>query len=188
MPTLRLIKPSESPTLSDGGAGPQPRISSGATSNAPETVPIRLESLPTPLRAVVRDQPDGSMRIEADLPWLAVGTAVHAGPPGAGERTAKVHAFDVEVTSGGSARLVILTAPPAAAVSVAPALPQRPARRGWRLLLGLIVIGMAAGTGYFLGQLSSPSMVLAPRPDGVARDQRLSRVITSSSGPTRYQR
>src|SRR5689334_1504317 len=96
MPTLRLVEPHESPAPAETGQ--------------PETVPIRLESLPAPLRAVVRDQPDGSLRIEAELPWLAVGTVVHAGPPGGAERSAQVQDFDVEVTDGGSARLVILTA------------------------------------------------------------------------------
>jgi hypothetical protein len=158
MATLRLIKPHESAAPADG----EP---SATTPGRPETVSIRFGSLPAPLRAVVRDQRDGGLRIEAELPWLAVGTVVHGGPPGGVERTAQVSAFEVEVTSGGSARLVILTAPPTSAVPPSPTAsppPPRPSLRLRKVLLGALVIVTAAAAGYFLGQLSSPAIVLEP--------------------------
>jgi hypothetical protein len=160
MATLRLIEPHEHPAPDKPPQTVQPR----------EEVPIRLESLPIPLRAVVRDQPDGSLRIEAELPWLAVGTAVHAGSPEGGERTAQVQDFDMEVTSGGSARLVILTAPPAGALAPAVARTQPQARRHFRSLVGGALIAIAAAaSGYAVGRLSPAKLALeAPRPAPLA--------------------
>jgi hypothetical protein len=165
MPTLRLIKKSES----SAPAGGESVSSPSATTSGPETVPIRFESLPTPLRAVVREQPDGALRIEAELPWLAVGTVVHGSPPGGVERTAEVSSFDLEVTSGGSARLVVLTAPSGTVRSPAPARSPAPKRRLLKVLLATLAIGAAAVAGYLVGQLSSPAMVLeAPWPAAAA--------------------
>ena len=148
MATLRLIKPHESP----------------APAVEPEPVPIRLESLPTPLRAVVRDQPDGSLRIEAELPWLAIGTGIHAGSSHGGEeRTAQVQDFDVEITSGGSARLVILTAPSQGArAQAAISAPRSRTGRLWSVVRGGLIIATAAACGYALAQLSSAKMALDP--------------------------
>jgi hypothetical protein len=109
-------------------------------------VPIRLESLPTPLRAVVRDHTEGSIRIEAELPWLAVGTVVHAGNPDGTERTGRVRSFDVELTGEGSARLLIY-----ATLAGAPELPaplrrrQRRSRRSPLLVLALVLGSAASG-------------------------------------------
>jgi len=93
MATLRLIKPREPG---------KPRAS-----GRPGETRIRLESLPTPVRAVVRDRSESGITIEAELPWLSIGTVVRVGDGDGVEHAGRVHSFDVEVTSTGSARLLI---------------------------------------------------------------------------------
>jgi hypothetical protein len=71
---------------------------------------IKLESLPALLRAVVSGVSDTGITIEAELPWLAVGTAVHADCPDGVGYDARVQRFDLDVTSSGAARLRIFAA------------------------------------------------------------------------------
>src|SRR2546430_1816888 len=136
MPTLRLTKPRP-------------------FSPPSEEVPIKLESLPTPLRAVVRNQSESCLRIEAELPWLAIGTVVNVGSPEGGELTGRVQSFDVEVTSAGSARLVIFAglspAGPASGDETGTR-PRRRARTGrWPLVLIAAFVIAAALSGYAFG-------------------------------------
>jgi hypothetical protein len=73
---------------------------------------IKLESLPALLRAVVSGVSDAGITIEAELPWLSVGTAVHADCPDGVAYDARVQRFDIEVTGAGTARLRIFAALP----------------------------------------------------------------------------
>jgi hypothetical protein len=147
MHTLRIVSRQETPRP----VGGQDRTQEVEVSPPPDSsggrgeVPIRLESLPTPLRAVVRDHAEGCLRIEAELPWLAVGTVVHAGNDDGTDRVGRVRAFDVELTGEGSARLLIY-ATLAGAHLPATSLPKR-ARRPQRrspVLIAAFVLGAAA--------------------------------------------
>jgi hypothetical protein len=104
----------------------------------------------------VSDVSDIGITIEAELPWLAVGTALQADCPNGVEYTARVHSFDLDVTGTGAARLRIFAAlsapdepqadPPS---SKCPRQPTRPYLR--RLLaLGAFVLAatlLCAGVG-----------------------------------------
>src|SRR5437868_2332270 len=70
-------------------------------------VRIKLGALPAPLRAVVRDESHGGILIEAELPWLTVGSAVQAEFSDGREKAGRVHWFGVDATRVGSARLRI---------------------------------------------------------------------------------
>jgi len=94
---------------------------------------IKLESLPTALSAVVSDVSSAGITIEAELPWLSVGTSVRANCPDGVEYNARVQSFDVEVTSSGSARLRIFAA--LAPNGQAAAGPRRHRSSRWRRLL-----------------------------------------------------
>src|SRR3954464_1238369 len=73
------------------------------------TIPVRIKlgELPAALRAVVRDESQGGILIEAELPWLTVGSHVQAEFPDGREKAGRVHWFGVDATSAGSARLRI---------------------------------------------------------------------------------
>jgi hypothetical protein len=78
---------------------------------------VRLESLPVPLRVAAGGHWETGMAIEAELPWLALGTALDVELPGGGQRGGRIQAFEVDVTPSGSACLRIfadLSAPGAA--------------------------------------------------------------------------
>jgi hypothetical protein len=161
MRTLRIVSREDPPRPVEGhGRTQEVEVSPPAESDGRRgEVPIRLESLPTPLRAVVRDHGEGGLRIEAELPWLSVGTVVHAAGADGAERTGRVRSFDVELTGEGSARLLIFTAPEGADGSVDDPPAQRRRRsqaapRRSPLLIAALVLG-AAVSGYvarsFLG-------------------------------------
>jgi hypothetical protein len=160
MHTLRIVSREEKPRPTEGQARTQEVEAAPPAPEAPPPeesggrrgeVPIRLESLPTPLRAVVRDHTEGCIRIEAELPWLAVGTAVHAGAADGAERTGHVRAFDVELTGEGSARLLIFATLDGAHIreDQLPVRARRSRRRSRRspLLVATLVLG-AAAAGY----------------------------------------
>jgi hypothetical protein len=163
MATLRLIEPHEPAVPQDNTSASQ----NGAAASRPTTrddlpvtgdVRIHLGSLPTPLRAVVREQSDDGITIAAELPWLAVGTPLQVQSPH-GERAASVQSFDVEVTSAGSACLLIFAAPAAglpAAIATSRAIAPRAARRRrWPLLAAAVLVCAAAVGGYEAGQRAS---------------------------------
>jgi len=168
MHTLRIVSRQETPRPV-GGQGrtqelevsPQPESSGGRGE-----VPIRLESLPTPLRAVVRDHAEGCLRIEAELPWLAVGTVVHAGNDDGTDRIGRVRAFDVELTGSGSARLLIYATLAGAHLPAAglPGRASRSRRRRSPVLIAAFVLG-AAAAGYvarsFLEPVRAPAAITA---------------------------
>jgi hypothetical protein len=137
MATLRLIKPSEAVPADD--------------------VRIKLESLPAPLRARIRERSESAITMEAELPWLAVGTAMHAGTSDGIEHAGHVQSFDVEVTSSGTARLLIfadLTAAGAPIAAPPPAAGPRVVRSWRRPILAAAALLAAASAGFLLGQLS----------------------------------
>jgi len=137
MAKLRLIKPNEAVPADD--------------------VRIKLESLPTPLRARIRERSESAITMEAELPWLAVGTAMHAGTSDGIEHAGHVQSFDVEVTSTGTARLLIfadLTAAGSPTAAAPPAAGPRVVRSWRRPVLAVAALLAAASAGFLLGQLS----------------------------------
>jgi hypothetical protein len=119
---------------------------------------IKLESLPTPLRAAIRDRTANGITIEAELPWLSIGTELQAVSPDGTEYTSPVQSFDVEVTGTGSARLLIFAGPSPPTQPRedrgAPA-GKRPRARRWPSLVSVAFVAAAALSGYVLGQRSS---------------------------------
>src|SRR5438552_3273689 len=92
----------------NGGQAPTPTTADDLP--VPGDARIRLASLPTHLRAVIREQSEKGTIIAAELPWLAIGTPVQI-QSSDGERAGSVQSFDVEVTAAGAARLLIFAAP-----------------------------------------------------------------------------
>jgi len=131
---------------------------------------IRLPSLPSPLRAVARDQTDRGLMLEAELPWLTLGSEIVAelSPDRAVEGT--VRWVGLDVTRAGHARLRIFVevagddqplveAPPEPAMLPAPQ-PRRPPL----LMTALAVAGamaLAAGSTAYLMRAPAPPAVLA---------------------------
>jgi drug/metabolite transporter (DMT)-like permease len=163
MATLRLTWPHDSPTSSATDDAPPesvPELPAPIEWLRPGTRRIRLDSLRTPLWAVVREQSQNDITIAAELPWLAIGTVVHAASPDGTEFTGHVQSFDVEVTSAGSARLLIradLGGTPAAAATPRP----RRTRLRWSLLVGAVLLLAGALGGYALAERSVPSFLSA---------------------------
>jgi hypothetical protein len=122
---------------------------------APRDVRVKLDSLPMPLLMAVRDESDTGIAIEAELPWLSVGTALNLQLPNSVQRIGRIQSFDIGVTPPGSACLRIVAdlapADPADAadrageqtISAAPA-PARPSRSWWPLAF---LVGASLG-GY----------------------------------------
>ena len=70
-------------------------------------VRVTLESLPVPLRVAASNQSDAGIAMEAELPWLAVGTAVNVELPSGVQQAGRIQSFDMGVTPTGSGRLRI---------------------------------------------------------------------------------
>jgi hypothetical protein len=163
MATLRLIKPHEpavpSATGLESQQGEFPQESTWTDGSARRgDTRIRLDSLPTPLRAAVREQSEQSVTIEAELPWLSIGTALHVDSADGTERSGCVRSFDVEVTSAGSARLLIFatTGPSSAPAGERPKKPRRSAnRRRTSLLIAALVVAAAIIVAFLAGQQSA---------------------------------
>jgi hypothetical protein len=167
MATLRLIEPHE-PAVPQDPASERPK---GELAPRPMTADlptlgdarIRLASLPTPLRAVVRERSEKGITIAADLPWLAIGTPIEVLSSDGGEQTGSVQSFDVEVTSGGSARLLIFATPSDSPTSGARTPPgeQTRRRRRWPLMVAMVLVAAAAAIG---GYLAGQRSVVQPAP------------------------
>src|SRR6185503_19095960 len=71
-------------------------------------VRIRLAALPAPLRAVARDQSEEGLILEAELPWLKLGSEISAELGPGQSRTGRVRWVGLDVTRAGAARLRIL--------------------------------------------------------------------------------
>jgi hypothetical protein len=144
------------------------RESTGARPSKP--VRIKLGQLPAPLRAVVRDESHGGILIEAELPWLTVGSDVQAEFPDGREKAGRVHWFGVDATSVGSARLRIfvdLSGAEAAAGERPVALPDlgdlEPPRRSWWAwpLATTILVLVASVVVYTLARRPPPPVLMA---------------------------
>lgn len=150
MPTLRLIKPRDPVTP--------------APSGRPGDTRIKLESLPTPLRAIVRDRSEGCITIEAELPWLSIGTILHADCDDGREHIGHVQSFDVEVTPKGSARLLIFASlSPTASLPAAIPRPRTATRPRWWPFLAVTVLALAGAGGYAAARFG-PGWVKTPAP------------------------
>jgi hypothetical protein len=146
------------------------REPTGARPSKP--VRIKLGELPAPLRAVVRDESHGGLLIEAELPWLTVGSDVQAEFPDGREKAGRVHWFGVDATSVGSARLRIfvdLSAAEAAAGERPVRLPDlgdlgqpRPSWWAWPLATTILVL-VASVVVYTLAR-RPPQAALMPSP------------------------
>jgi hypothetical protein len=141
--TLRLVESRETEEPAPKRSHTQDSLPA-ATAEADNTdgakARIKFDSLPTALRAVVRDASEMGITIEAELPWLSVGTAVHADCPNGVAYTARVHSFELDVTGSGTARLRIFAAPSGqeqGQVDLASRHPRRPTRPQLRRLLAV---------------------------------------------------
>lgn len=139
-------------------------------------VRIKLGALPAPLRAIMRDESHGGMLIEAELPWLTVGSEIQAEFPDGREKSGRVHWFGVDATRAGSARLRIfvdLSSPNAPGPTQLPDIEQlvrpRPKRWAWPLATLLLVV-VACSVIYVLAR-RAPQPAPAPAAAPVAKTQ-----------------
>src|SRR5215475_4173806 len=70
-------------------------------------VRIKLAGLPAPLRAVARDLSEQGVMLEAELPWLKLGSAVSTEVAPGRERTGRLKWVGIDVAPSGAARLRI---------------------------------------------------------------------------------
>jgi hypothetical protein len=115
---------------------------------------VRLESHPVPLRVAAGAHWATGIAIEAELPWLAIGTALDLELPDGGQRGGRIQSFEVDVTSTGSACLRIFadlsphavasTQPAAAAGDDEPEPSAAPVPRPWLRPL-LFILGTSIG-------------------------------------------
>jgi hypothetical protein len=111
--TLRLVESHETQGPQEKRSRTQDDLPAAmASTDNPQSAKARIkfDSLPTALRAVVSDATDVGITIEAELPWLSVGTGLHTDCPNGLEYTAHVQSFDLDVTGSGTARLRIFAA------------------------------------------------------------------------------
>ena len=133
-------------------------------------VRIKLAALPAPLRAVVRDESHGGILIEAELPWLTVGSDIQAEFPDGREKGGRVHWFGVDATRAGSARLRIFVDLTSANAPGSTQLPEiehlvRPRSNRWTwVAAAMVLITVASGIIYAFALRRSPSAVLLPSP------------------------
>jgi uncharacterized protein (TIGR02266 family) len=137
---------------------------------------IHLPSLSTPLRAVARDETDRGLMLEAELPWLTLGSQIVAelSPERAVEGV--VRWVGLDVTRAGHARLRIFVDTGGEEPSMRPAVLAQPIRpqpkRGSRVLAALGVVAamaVAAGaTALSLRPALPPSVLALPLSDGEA--------------------
>lgn len=155
------------------------------------TVPVRIKlgDLPAPLRAVVRDESHGGILIEAELPWLTVGSDVQAEFADGREKTGRVHWFGVDATRVGSARLRIFVDLSSSADAGAerptnlPDLgdlrPARPSIWAWALATTILVIVASVVVYGFARRPAAPAFLPSP----VATEPRPSRVPETVAVP-----
>jgi hypothetical protein len=133
-----------------------------------QPVRIKLGDLPAPLRAVVRDESHGGLLIEAELPWLTVGSAVQAEFTDGREKAGRVHWFGVDATRAGSARLRIFVdlssenTPESLRLPDVGELEGRPSRRSWALATAILVV-VASSLVYIVAR-RPPQPALLPTP------------------------
>ena len=149
-------------------------------------VRIHLPSLSAPLRASARDLTERGVMIEAELPWLRLGSQVTTELSADRACDGRVQWIGLDVTRSGSARLRIFVdlteeradgtpvGPPPSVVAADDALPivdAEPARRARRLALGMAVAGarralrQRSAVGGAVAEAAGPDAVA----DGAAR-------------------
>jgi len=150
--TLRLVESRETkgPTEKRSRTSDDLPVACSEATSGGAKARIKFESLPTALRAVVSDASDIGITIEAELPWLSVGTALHADCPNGVEYTARVHSFDLDVSGSGAARLRIFAALAAPDQALAPPPERRPRQRTRSRLRRLLSFGVLAVTAALL--------------------------------------
>jgi hypothetical protein len=127
-----------------------PDVASEPTPEVPGTdLRVRLESLPVPLRVAAGGHWATGIAIEAELPWLAIGTALDLELPDGGQRGGRIQSFEVDVTPAGSACLRIfaeLSSPAAASAEPVgdPEPTATPVARPWLPSL-LFILGTSIG-------------------------------------------
>jgi hypothetical protein len=132
-------------------------------------VRIKLGALPAPLRAIVRDESHGGMLIEAELPWLTVGSEIQAEFPDGREKAGRVHWFGVDATSAGSARLRIFVDLSAANEGVPAQLPDvaelagtRPRRWPWALATVILMMVTSVVVYALARRPAQPALLPSP--------------------------
>jgi uncharacterized protein (TIGR02266 family) len=135
-------------------------------------VRIKLPSLSAPLRAVARDQTEEGLMLEAELPWLRLGSQVTAELGPETVRYGLVSWVGLDVTRAGAARLRIaidLNAEAGPEGEPAPlSRPRLPSpgvrkRLRWPWLAGSVLAVIAAATGaWFLRPLPQPLVLPSP--------------------------
>ena len=166
----------------------------GEPTGARPTIPVRIKlgDLPAPLRAVVRDESQGGILIEAELPWLMVGSAVQAEFSDGREKTGRVHWFGVDATHVGSARLRIfvdLSSAGATGGEQPTRLPDlgdlRPARRSmwtWALATTVLVV-VASVVVYAFARRPAPPALLPSPIASEATPSRAAEAVTVPKAP-----
>lgn len=144
----------------------------GEPTGARPTKPVRIKlgDLPAPLRAVVRDESQGGILIEAELPWLTVGSAVQTEFPDGREKAGRVHWFGVDATKAGSARLRIFvdlssTEAPSQLPDVSDV--ARPRRSVWAWALATLVLVIVASAVVYVLVRKPPQPAMLPSPVAV---------------------
>jgi hypothetical protein len=114
---------------------------------------VRLASLPVPLRVTAGDQRPSGIAIEAELPWLAIGTALDLELPDGGWRGGRIDWFEVDVTPAGSACLRILAdlSSSATGETIEEKGPSPAVAPGLRAWLAPLVFVAAASIGVYAG-------------------------------------
>jgi hypothetical protein len=130
---------------------------------------MKLGALPAPLRSIVRDESHGGMLIEAELPWLTVGSEIQAEFPDGREKAGRVHWFGVDATSAGSARLRIFVDLSSAGEGVPVRLPDlaelagtRARRWPWALATGILMMATAVVVYTLARRPAQPAALPSP--------------------------
>jgi hypothetical protein len=132
-------------------------------------VRIKLDSLPAPLRAVVRDESHGGILLEAELPWLTVGSEIQTEFPDGREKAGRVHWFGVDATRVGSARLRIFVdlssadaAEPRQLPDVADLEPKRASGRAWLFAVAILVVVASIVVFVLVRKPARPTLLPSP--------------------------
>jgi uncharacterized protein (TIGR02266 family) len=140
-------------------------------------VRIRLPSLTSPLRAVARDETEDGLMLEAELPWLRLGSPVTAELGPETTRHGLVSWVGLDVTRGGAARLRIAIdlntcvdgpmgpQPPVVAHPFEPDEKLKiPRTARWPWLMAMVLVAGAAFSGaWFLRPPPQPLLLASPQ-------------------------
>jgi hypothetical protein len=159
MATCALNLPETTPELSDPV---YPDQDPTPTPRPIGDVRVRLASLPVPLRVEARDRTETEISIEAELPWLAVGTTLDLELPDGVQQAGRIQSFDMGVTEPGSARLRIIAelSPPGCPPPDAAAR-ERPAGRSFLSRIWPLAFVVGACLGGYGGRQGPPLRALA---------------------------